>query len=114
METQSLGRVLALVIARDLRLAVRHWDQVAQPLTFFVIVTTLFPLAISPALEELRQREENPPFVRQLVPLDMSPRLTRDDFYTLDDHMRPHGQQVVGEALAQLLSGVARAGGSGR
>jgi heme exporter protein B len=55
MQAQSLGKVLGLVVARDLRLAVRHWDQVAQPLIFFVIVTTLFPLAISPALEELRR-----------------------------------------------------------
>jgi heme exporter protein B len=55
MQMQSLGKVLGLVVARDLRLAVRHWDQVAQPLIFFVIVTTLFPLAISPALEELRR-----------------------------------------------------------
>jgi heme exporter protein B len=49
------GRAFALVLARDLRLALRHWDQVVQPLLFFAIVTTLFPLAISPALEELRR-----------------------------------------------------------
>lgn len=47
-----LGRV---VIERDLRLALRRWDQVIQPLLFFIIVTTLFPLAISPALAELRR-----------------------------------------------------------
>jgi heme exporter protein B len=55
MHAQSLRKVLKLVVARDLRLALRHWDQVAQPLIFFMIVTTLFPLAISPALEELRR-----------------------------------------------------------
>ena len=49
------GRAFGLVLARDMRLALRHWDQVVQPLLFFVIVTTLFPLAISPALEELRR-----------------------------------------------------------
>ncbi len=53
--TPGLGKILMLVLARDLRLAVRHWDQVLQPLIFFVIVTTLFPLAISPALDELRK-----------------------------------------------------------
>lgn len=47
-------QLLGLIIGRDLRLAVRHWDQVIQPLIFFVIITTLFPLAISPALDELR------------------------------------------------------------
>ena len=55
MAAPGLGGLVGLVIGRDLRLAVRHWDQVIQPLIFFVIVTTLFPLAISPALDELRR-----------------------------------------------------------
>ena len=42
-QAPGLGRTLRLVMSRDLRLAVRHWDQVLQPLVFFVIVTTLFP-----------------------------------------------------------------------
>ena len=53
--TPGLGQLVSMVVARDLRLALRHWDQVIQPLLFFVIVTTLFPLAISPALDELRR-----------------------------------------------------------
>jgi heme exporter protein B len=55
MSAPGLSALVGLVIGRDLRLAVRHWDQVIQPLIFFVIVTTLFPLAISPALDELRR-----------------------------------------------------------
>ena len=55
MASPGLARLAGLVVARDLRLAFRHWDQVIQPLIFFVIVTTLFPLAISPALDELRR-----------------------------------------------------------
>lgn len=55
MTQPGLLQLAALVIARDVRLAVRHWDQVIQPLIFFAIVTMLFPLAISPALEELRR-----------------------------------------------------------
>lgn len=54
MQSPALGRAVLLIIARDLRLAMRHWDQVIQPLIFFMIVTTLFPLAISPALDVLR------------------------------------------------------------
>jgi heme exporter protein B len=50
----SLLTIVRLVVSRDLRLAVRHWDQVLQPLVFFILVTTLFPLAISPALQQLR------------------------------------------------------------
>lgn len=55
MQSPGLGGIVRLVLARDLRLAIRHWDQVFQPLIFFVIVTTLFPLAISPALDDLRE-----------------------------------------------------------
>lgn len=55
MSAPGLATLVSMVVARDLRLAVRHWDQVVQPLLFFVIVTTLFPLAISPALDELRR-----------------------------------------------------------
>ncbi len=44
-----------LVYRRDLLLAVRHWGQAAQPLMFFAMVTTLFPLALGPDLGELRQ-----------------------------------------------------------
>lgn len=54
MQSPGLVQIFRIVVARDLRLAMRHWDQVIQPLIFFVIVTTLFPLAISPALSELR------------------------------------------------------------
>src|SRR5687768_10403347 len=55
MQSSGLGALIGLVIARDLRLALRHWEQVIQPLIFFAIITTLFPLAISPALDELRR-----------------------------------------------------------
>lgn len=51
----GLLKLTSLVVTRDLRLAFRHWDQVIQPLIFFVVVTTLFPLAISPSLDELRR-----------------------------------------------------------
>jgi heme exporter protein B len=43
-----------LVFRRDLTLAWRRWDEVAQPLIFYVVVTTLFPLATSPDLDQLR------------------------------------------------------------
>ena len=51
----GLASLFALALTRDLRLAVRHLDQVLQPLVFFVVVATLFPLAISPALADLRK-----------------------------------------------------------
>ena len=55
MTQTGLGRLAIVVVARELRLAIRRWDQVLQPLLFFVIVTTLFPLATSPDVAQLRQ-----------------------------------------------------------
>jgi heme exporter protein B len=43
-----------LVLARDLRLAFRRPGELAQPLLFFAIVATLFPLAITPEKSQLR------------------------------------------------------------
>jgi heme exporter protein B len=43
-----------LVVARDLALAFRRRSQLIQPLAFFVLITLLFPLAVSPELSRLR------------------------------------------------------------
>jgi heme exporter protein B len=42
------------VFVRDVRVAFRRWSELAYPLIFFVIVVTLFPLALSPTATELR------------------------------------------------------------
>lgn len=44
----------ALVLQRDLRLAVRRPAQIIQPLIFFAVVTLLFPLGYTPELDKLR------------------------------------------------------------
>jgi heme exporter protein B len=44
-----------LIFSRDLTLAWRRWDEVAQPLIFYVVVTTMFPLATTPELSALRE-----------------------------------------------------------
>jgi heme exporter protein B len=54
MNEASLWQMAATVVARELRLAFRRWDQVLLPLVFFVIVTTLFPLATSSDINQLR------------------------------------------------------------
>jgi heme exporter protein B len=45
---------MALMVRRELSLAFRRPDQLLQPLVFFLIVTTLFPLGLSPQLSLLR------------------------------------------------------------
>lgn len=42
------------VLLRDLKLAFRRWSELANPLIFFIIVASLFPLAISPEVSQLR------------------------------------------------------------
>lgn len=44
----------AATFRRDLVLAVRRPGQMLQPVVFFLIVTTLFPLSLSPQLSQLR------------------------------------------------------------
>jgi heme exporter protein B len=44
----------SLIVRRELCLSFRRPDQLVQPLMFFLIVTTLFPLSLSPQLSLLR------------------------------------------------------------
>ena len=46
MTSDSLTRAFALLLKRDLLLAVRHRAEILNPLLFFVLVTSLFPLGI--------------------------------------------------------------------
>ena len=53
MKTGPLA-VARLVALRDLRLAFRKPSQLIQPLMFFMIVATLFPLTLTPEMSRLR------------------------------------------------------------
>jgi len=55
MQRAATSSAAGLVFRRDLMLAWRRWDEVAQPLIFYVVVTTLFPLATTPDLAQLRE-----------------------------------------------------------
>lgn len=45
----SLSNAFLQVLKRDLTLAFRHRGEIANPLLFFIIVVTLFPLGVGPA-----------------------------------------------------------------
>lgn len=47
------GTLVIAVVRHDLQLALKHWGDVLSPLMFFVLVTVLFPLALSPKPEDL-------------------------------------------------------------
>jgi heme exporter protein B len=46
MSTDSLTRAFTLLLKRDLTLAVRHRAEMINPLLFFILVTSLFPLGV--------------------------------------------------------------------
>jgi heme exporter protein B len=50
----AFGTAAALLMGRDLRLALRRAGDSLLPLGFFLVITTLFPLALDPALSLLR------------------------------------------------------------
>ena len=50
----STAGAMVLVVGRELRLSFRRPDQLLQPLVFFLIVTTLFPLGLNLQLSLLK------------------------------------------------------------
>ncbi len=51
----ALGQALLAQMRRDLLLAFRHPQDIVNPLAFLIMVTTLFPLAVTPDAERLAQ-----------------------------------------------------------
>ena len=93
----SAARVL---IGRDLRLALRRREQVAQPLAFFALVTTLFPLAVSPESTQLRLLAPGALWVGALL----AALLALDALFREDAHDGTLEQLVLsGQPLALLL-----------
>ena len=73
-------RLLGAVIARDLRLALRRRADVVAALFFFVIVVSLFPLAVGPDPELLRRLAPGVLWVAALLSTLLTlPRLFADD-----------------------------------
>lgn len=94
------------IIARDLRLSLRHSSDTLASLLFFVLTAALFPLAIGPAPETLGRLAPGIVWVcallAALLPLD---RLFGADFEdgTLDQLLLG-GQPAAMVALARMIS----------
>lgn len=96
----SAVEAAVLMLARDIRLAFRKRGQLIQPLVFFAIVTTLFPLAISPELSRLREAAPGVLWVGALLSSLLALEfLFRDDAQdgTLEQHV------LSGQSLTWLL-----------
>jgi heme exporter protein B len=107
-------RALGLVLRRELLLSFRRPDQLLQPLVFFLIVTTLFPLGLSVQLSLLREMAPGVLWVAALL----SSLLSLDSLFKGDaddgtlEQLALSGQGltliVFGKTLAHwLLSGAA-------
>jgi len=101
------------VFTRELRLAWRRWDQVLQPVVFFLMVTTLFPLALSPEPDLLRSLAAGIVWVAALLSSLLAlEALFRSDLEdgTLEQLVlcgQPLGLLVLAKSLAQwCLAGV--------
>jgi len=69
------------LLIRDLRLALRNRHELANPLIFFVLVVTLFPLAVTPTSEALRAMAPGVIWVSALLAVLLSlDRLFKQDY----------------------------------
>ena len=102
-------RPLWIVLKREMQQSFRRWSDLISPLVFFVVVASLFPLAISPAPDVLQQVGQGVLWVAALLALLLSMnRLFRDDF---DDGSleqlvlapQPLALLVLGKVLAYWL-----------
>lgn len=69
------------LLLRDLRLAMRSRHELANPLIFFVLVVSLFPLAITPSAERLQEMAPGVIWVSALLAVLLSlDRLFKQDY----------------------------------
>lgn len=112
--TVGLWRAFCLVLHRELLLSFRRPDQLLQPLVFFLIVTTLFPLGLSVQLSLLREMAPGVLWVAALL----SSLLSLDSLFKSDaddgtlEQLALSGQGltllIVAKTLAHwLMSGAA-------
>jgi heme exporter protein B len=106
-------KIIAAVIGRDLKLAMRRQADIVSALFFFVIVVSLFPLGIGPEPDLLRKLAPGVLWVAALLATMLSlPRLFADDHRdgTLEQlALSPHplGLVVTGKVIAHwLVSGL--------
>jgi heme exporter protein B len=110
----GISRATLLIVQRELCLSFRRPEQLLQPLVFFLIVTTLFPLGLSLQLSLLRDMAPGVLWVAALL----SSLLSLDSLFKSDadvgtlDQLALSGQSltviVIAKTLAHwLVSGVA-------
>jgi len=76
-----MRHAFAAILRRDLTLALRHRSELANPIVFFVVVVTLFPLALGPEKDILMRVAPGIIWVAALLAATLSmDRMFRHDF----------------------------------
>lgn len=102
----TLPAAAARVLGRDLRLAVRRFGHILQPVTFFLMVTTLFPLALNPEPSLLRNIAPGVIWVGALL----SSLLSLESLFRVDledgtlEQLVLSGQPLSGLVSAKMLA----------
>ncbi|MDF9392220.1 MULTISPECIES: heme exporter protein CcmB [Methylococcus] len=109
----GLASAFLAILRRDLMLAFRHRGELANPLLFFLIVVTLYPLGVSPEPELLRKIAPGVIWIAALLAALFSlENLFRSDFDdgSLEQMLlspRPLSVLVIAKVLAHwLVSGL--------
>jgi heme exporter protein B len=106
MNEPSLSRAFMLLLRRDLTLAFRHRSELANPLLFFVIVISLFPMGVSPESRVLEMIAPGVIWVAALLAtmlsLDMMFRSDYEDGSLEQLLLSPHPVSVL--VLAKVLA----------
>ncbi len=104
-------KLIVAVVARDLRLALRHRGDLVSALFFFIIVVSLFPLGVGPEPELLRRLAPGVLWVAALLSTMLClPRLFADELRDgsleqLALAPQPLALIVLGKVLAHWLVG---------
>ncbi len=104
--TNSLLAAFVVILRRDLTLALRTRSEIANPLLFFVIVISLFPLAVSPEPKVLQTLAPGVIWVAALLATMLSlDSIFRSDFEdgALEQMLlSPHSTSIL--VLAKVLA----------
>jgi len=87
------------MVARDLKLAMRRWSEVATPLIFFVIISSLFPFALAPTEAVLRSAGTGVVWIAALL----SSLLALDGLFRTDMEDGSMEQLILSPASLGLL-----------
>jgi len=62
-------------------------------------------------LNERASQGNYPPYIKNMITLDITKIITRDHYYVLDDHWTEEGHEAIGDSLWKIVHSSDRAGG---